>query len=113
MSPSEKSTLEFNTRTLMNWSVILAVTLGLLVIGRTFLIPLAVAVLFWSLLNALRSFFERFQLGGRHPPRWLANTFAVLVLLLANYGVYAILVSQAAALQEAAPIYQTNFSQLT
>ena len=112
MNSAGEPALEFQARTLMAWCVILAVTLGLLFIGRSFLIPLAIAILLWSLLNAFRQFFERLEVGGRHIPRWLATTFSVLVVLLADYAVYAILVSQADALQQAAPVYQANFIQL-
>ncbi|MDA0991463.1 MAG: AI-2E family transporter [Verrucomicrobia bacterium] len=104
--------MKFDARDVMNWSVFLAVTLALLVTGRSFLIPLAVAILLWSLLNALSNFVQRIELVGRHLPRWLATTFAVLLLLLANYVVYVILVSQADALQKAAPVYQANFTRL-
>ncbi len=112
MNTNRQPMLKFESRDVMNWSVILAVILGLLVAGRSFLIPLAVAVLLWSLLNALSGFIQRIELGGRHAPRWFATTLAVLLLLLANYMVYIILVSQADALQMAAPVYQANFSRL-
>jgi AI-2 transport protein TqsA len=112
MTVNDRSALKFDARDVMNWSVILAVTLGLLVAGRSFLIPLAVAVLLWSLLNALSNFIQRLNVFSRHLPRWLATTLAVLLLLLANYFVYVILASQADALQEAAPVYQANFTRL-
>ena len=113
MYTPDQPKIDLTARTLMAWSVILAVTLALLFIGRDFLIPLVVAILLWSLLNAFRKYFERLNIGGSHIPGWLATIFAVLVLLLANYGVYVMLVSQADALQAAAPIYQENFAQLT
>jgi predicted PurR-regulated permease PerM len=112
MTPNDQSATKFDARGVMNWSVILAVTLAILVTGRSFLIPLAVAVLLWSLLNAVSGFIQRLVLGGHHMPRWLTTTFAVLLLLLANYVVYVILVSQADALQKAAPVYQANFARL-
>jgi AI-2 transport protein TqsA len=112
MTPNDRTASKFDARGVMNWSVILAVTLAILVAGRSFLIPLAVAVLLWSLLNALSNFIQRLVVGGRHMPRWLATTFAVLLLLLANYVVYVILVNQADALQKAAPVYQANFTRL-
>jgi AI-2 transport protein TqsA len=112
MTMTDRSASKFDARDVMNWSVILAVTLAILVAGRSFLIPLAVAVLLWSLLNALSNFVQRIELAGRHLPRWLATTTAVLLLLLASYAVYVILVSQTDALQKAAPLYQANFARL-
>jgi AI-2 transport protein TqsA len=112
MTMPDQSASTFDARAVMTWSVILAVTLGILVAGRNFLMPLAVAVLLWSLLNALSNIFQRFSLAGRRLPRWLATTLAVLLLLLANYVVYVIVASQADALQGAAPVYQANFARL-
>ena len=109
MTMTDRSASRFDARNVMSWSVILAVTLGVLVAGRSFLMPLAVAVLLWSLLNALSNFIRRLVLGGRHMPRWLATTFAVL--LLANYVVYAILVSQADALQKRGACLPGEFLQ--
>lgn len=112
MTPNDRTALKFESRDAMNWSVILAVTLGILVVGRNFLMPLAVAVLLWSLLNAFSSYIQRLRFGRLHTPPWLATSLAVLVLVLANYVVYKILISQADALQRAAPVYQANFARL-
>jgi predicted PurR-regulated permease PerM len=97
----------------MYWAVILAVVIGLLVAGRAFLIPLAVAVLLWGLLDALSGHLQRVGPAGHTMPRWLATTLSVMVMLLGVYLVYMILAGQAAALQIAAPVYQANFSRLT
>jgi len=45
------------------WTVIFAVTLTLFVVGRDFLVPLAVAVLLWYLLNALAGAFGKIRIG--------------------------------------------------
>jgi len=109
---TDQRILEFDARTVMAWSVTLAVSIGFLVVGSKLLIPLAIAILLWSLLNAMSSFFLRIPLAGRHMPGWLATTLAILSLLLLNVAVYQVLVSQANALSKAAPIYQQNFSRL-
>ena len=112
MSESDQNTLEFDPRTVMTWSVTIAVFIGFLVVGSNLLIPLAIAILLWSLLNAISDFFLRIPLAGRHIPGWLAKTMAILSLLLLNVAVYRVLVSQADALSRAAPVYQQNFSRL-
>lgn len=94
------------------WTFVLAVMFAILVVGRTFLVPLAVALLLLNLLNALAGAFGRIQLGRRSLPKWLAWTFALVVLLLANALVYWILISQSEALSAAAPVYQANFDRL-
>ena len=95
------------------WTFILAVTLAFLIVGRGFLVPLAVALLLWNLLNALAGAFGRIQLGRRSLPKWLAWTLSLVALLLLHALVYWILISQSEALSAAAPVYQANFDKLT
>ena len=102
-----------DARRIMYWAVILAVCIALLATGRTFLIPLAVAVLLWSLLDALREVFQRLGPAGHTVPPWLATLLAVSLMLLGVYLIYVILAGQANALQQAAPVYQANFARLT
>lgn len=64
MTPNDRTALKFESRDAMNWSVILAVTLGILVVGRNFLMPLAVAVLLWSLLNAFSNYISSVSGSG-------------------------------------------------
>jgi len=94
-------------------AVILAITLTFLVVGRDFLVPLAVAILFWNLLNALAAAFGRIKLGKSSIPGWLAWILSLTVLFLANWVVYRILTSQSDALIAAAPVYQANFAKLS
>lgn len=112
MTPDNKAADGFEARNVMYWCVILAVVIGLLVVGRHFLIPLAVAILIWSLLDALREQFQRLGPRGHSMPRWLATALAITVLLLGVYIVYVILAGQATELQKSAPFYQENFSRL-
>jgi predicted PurR-regulated permease PerM len=82
--------------------LIVIISLVLLYFGRDFLIPLVLAIMAWTLLNALAGQFARIGLGG-----WaLAIAFLLAMLLL----VYQIVVSQAADLRAAAPVYQENFN---
>ena len=98
---------------IMSGMVILAITLTVLVLGRDFLIPLAVAILFWNLLNALAAAFRRIKLGKSSIPGWLAWILSLTVLFLANWVVYRIMTSQSDALIAAAPVYQANFAKLS
>ena len=92
--------------------VILALTLTVLVVGRDFLVPLAVAILFWNLLNALAAVFGRIKVGKSSVPAWLAWTLSIAGLFVANGLVYWILTSQSDALTAAAPVYEANFIKL-
>jgi predicted PurR-regulated permease PerM len=95
------------------WTVIFAVMLTLLVVGRDFLVPLAVAIFMWNLLNALAAFIGRIRIGRSALPGWLTWTLAIFALFLVGALVYWILTSQTEAMYAAAPVYQANFAKLT
>ena len=90
--------------------LIVMISLLLLYFGRNFLIPLVLATMAWTLLNALVGQFTRIGLGGWRMPRWLALTLSVAFLLAMLLLVYQIVVSQALDLRAAAPVYQENFN---
>lgn len=100
------------SREIAQYALILSAALAFLIVGRTFLVPLAVALLLWNLLNALTGAFERIRLGRRPLPHWLAWTLSLAVLIMTNLLFYWILISQSEALSEAAPVYQANFEKL-
>lgn len=111
--PTSDPTYPGRSLTVASWAIIFAVSLALLIVGRDFLIPLAVAALLRTLLNSLVALFRRIRLGGSPVPKWFAWTCSVLILVLGNALVYWILVSQPEALYTAAPVYKANFAKLT
>ena len=64
----------------------------------------------WSLLNALAGQLSRVHIASWQIPRWFALMLAIIMLLGMFLLVYQVLVSQAEALQLAAPTYQENFN---
>jgi AI-2 transport protein TqsA len=92
------------------WSVIIIVTLTLLVVGKAFLIPLAIASLMWILFDAIRKTIMRWMPGETSLPRWLATTFSILLIVAANSLVVWIIIGQGDAMAEAVPIYQERFA---
>lgn len=113
MASDRPTFLAFDVQKLARWSVILAVMITALVVGRDFLIPLTIAILLWSLLDALREMFRRLTPGAHPMPGWLAMALSIATVVLGNVVVYAILVGQVDALVAAAPVYQANFQALT
>lgn len=92
--------------------IVVALTVVLLVEGRNLLIPLAVAIVIWYVLNALAKFYHRLHLGTWHPPGWLCMTGSIITVLVA-LGLFAEMLSgNIAAVSEAAPRYQANFDAL-
>ena len=94
-----------------HWSLIIAVVLAILIVGRDFLVPVAVALMLRTLFNSMADYFGRIKIGGSPIPKWLAWAFSLVSLVLANALVFWILVSQSDALDAAAPIYQANFAK--
>lgn len=104
--------LEFDPVRLALWSVIIIVTLTLLVVGKTFLIPLAIAALMWVLFDAVRETIIRWMPGESALPRWLATVFSILLIVAANSLVVWIIIAQGDAMAAAIPVYQQNFAAL-
>lgn len=71
-----------------------------LVLGRGFLIPIAISIVIWNILSALIGIFERARL-----PTWLAAIFSVISVVFAVFLVFQILATQAEALEEMWPSY--------
>ena len=83
-----------------------------LVFGSSFLIPLAIAILLWNLLEALISSFERIGFGSLHVPRPLAMVLGIAVVVLGLYFVVSILFGQADAIQSAWPRYVSRLETM-
>lgn len=107
-----QSVLVLDSRTVMQAVVVFAVVLGLLWVGRPFLIPLAVAILVWTLLNGLSALVRRIPIAGRHMPGPVALAISGLVIALAVFSIYRLLASQVAAFVEVAPQYDENLRGL-
>ena len=93
-------------------ALILMISLVVLYFGRDFLIPLVLAIMTWSLIDALSDGLTRVPLGSFRMPRWLAMLVSMLLLLALLLLIYQILASQAEDLEAAAPVYQENFNRL-
>jgi len=92
--------------------IILAISLTMIQIGRNFFIPLVLAFMTWSLLNALSDHIHKIRIGAVVIPRWLATLLSIMALGLFLLGIYQLLASQADSLVAAGPVYQENFSRL-
>lgn len=89
-----------------------ALTIVLLVEGREFLIPIAIAVVIWYLINALAKLMGRLAPGDTHPPTWLSLFAAVVAMSLAMWLVGKLIGGSLAGVSEAAAGYQQNLDAL-
>lgn len=83
-----------------------------LIFGKSFLIPLAIAILVWSILNAIIVRIEAIRLGPLAPPRWLASFLGIALIGLTLLAVVRILASQADAVAAAWPRYAMRLEAL-
>ncbi len=104
--------MTFDPARLAAWSIILAVSLSFLVLGKSFLIPLAIATLLWILLDAIRELLIQRTPLGKNLPGWSVTLLAITVVIVANYLVISVITSQSDEFQAAIPVYQTNFASL-
>ena len=96
MGSDQPTYLAFYVQKLARWSVILAVIIAALVVGRDFLIPLTIAIPLWSLLDALREMFRRLTPGAHPMPGWLAMALSIATVVLVM-AVFAALAERSAA----------------
>lgn len=79
-----------------------------LVTGSDLLIPLAIAVMIWYLINALSRTFAKHL----RAPGWLALTLSITTLLIALGLIVEMISGNIAAVRAAAPGYQANIQTL-
>jgi len=94
------------------WLAIVVLTGSLLVAGRNVLIPLAVAVLIWQLVNATAERLHRIRIRGRAPRHWEQLVLGVAVVALALWLVVDLIVSNVGAVSASAPTFEANLLAL-
>jgi AI-2 transport protein TqsA len=90
------------------WFVAIAavgVTLIILVEGRFFLVPLAIAVLLFSLTSAARDRIANLHIGHLKIPEWLASLIGMAAIIGAMLMVFSITAGQIDAVIAAGPAY--------
>jgi predicted PurR-regulated permease PerM len=94
------------------YSIIAATAIGMLYYGRALLMPLAIAILIWHLINALAATYHRPTLAGRHLPSWLCYV-AALTTIFGGLAIMAQLITDNVNhVSAAAPAYESNLRQL-
>jgi predicted PurR-regulated permease PerM len=92
--------------------IIFCLTLGILIIGKDFLIPIVIAVGAWFFFNAIAIFFTKISIKGKTPPLWLRYIFASITVGLFMFFIVQIVSSNIIKLQSQLGFYQENFKQL-
>jgi AI-2 transport protein TqsA len=93
-------------------SIVAAVTIGCLYYGSELLIPLAIAILIWHLINALAGFYHHLALGARRLPRWLCYLAALLTIFGALTIMVELIMDNVVQVSQAAPAYEASLRAL-
>ncbi len=89
-----------------------AIVLVMLVAGRSFLIPVAVALVLFNLLTALISHIAQVRLGGWSIPRPLAVAIGLAVIVYLPFLITSVLSSQIDSVIAASPHYVARVQSL-
>jgi AI-2 transport protein TqsA len=94
------------------WLALLLMTGLILAAGRDVLIPLALAVLIWQLVNAIAVRYRKIRIRGHVAERSARLTLAVLTIVAALALVVNLVVSNVGAVSTAASVYEANLLTL-
>jgi predicted PurR-regulated permease PerM len=90
----------------------IAAVIALLVLGKPLLLPLAVAVMIWYVIDALAASFAGIRVNGIYPLRRFSLLLAFLVIVLLTVGVTEMVGDTVSQVREAAPTYQHNVARI-
>lgn len=91
---------------------VVALSVYLLVVGKDILIPLALAVFFWFLINAVARGVRRLRIGAWRPWPWLSLLIGAGALIAALAISIQLISGSIANVIEVAPRYQENVQSL-
>lgn len=84
----------------------------ILVYGRSVVIPIAVAVLIWLLINAIARSFTRISIFGYHPGWNMSRLASVATIVLFGWFVVELIADNVAEVRSSASRYEENFEAL-
>lgn len=105
--------MNFESRAIAICLIILATiaVFYVLVVGKAFLVPLAVAIMIWYVINALSRTYARL-LPGVKQSNWITTVAAIITIALFITFAVDMVQSNLADVKRAAPVYKANFDLL-
>jgi predicted PurR-regulated permease PerM len=88
--------------------VTIAALVALLVVGKSLLLPLAVAIMIWYVIDAMANTFGRIELGGIKPFARIRLLLALATIVLLIFGVASMVGDTVEQVRQAAPGYKGN-----
>jgi AI-2 transport protein TqsA len=84
----------------------------LIIAGQSILVPLAIAIFIWYLINAFAGTIQQLNILGWHPPRLLSFIAAFIVLLLCLGAIVELVANNLALISAKFPFYQDRFEEI-
>jgi len=94
------------------WFGVAVLAVTVLVLASNLLIPFAVALMVWFLINALAGSYRHIRIRGWTPPGWLRLGLAMAMILLAGYLIVLLVSANVEAVAERAPDYQRKINEV-
>lgn len=105
-----------NIINLFSWFGLVVLSFYLIIVGKTLLIPLVIAIVIWYLINALTRNYQHLMRGltrgNWYPPYALGLTAAILTFVAVIWFVIVLTSSNITQVIDKAPEYQANLRQL-
>ena len=79
-----------------------------LVVGKAFLVPLAIAIMTWYIINALSRVYAKY-LPKIEQPNFITTTLSLITIGVFSYFAFSMVEDNISAVSEAAPTYKQNF----
>jgi len=98
--------------TIASLAITIAAFLTLMVVGKALLLPFAVAVMIWYIIDAMANWFGRFQVRGIQPFARLSRLLALATIVLLIIGVSSMIGDTIEQVDQAAPGYKDNVEKI-
>jgi AI-2 transport protein TqsA len=98
---------------LVNTASIIVITLAsvfLLIIGKSIILPLILAIFVWFFIREIRKMAQRIPFIGKRLPKWVLNFLALIVLYLFLGGTMYLLVDNMNEIMNNLSTYETNLN---
>jgi predicted PurR-regulated permease PerM len=88
------------------------VTFYVLAVGKSLLVPFAVAIMIWYIINALSRAYGRWLLRGRQGTNWLTLFLALVTIIVVAGALVEMVQANVAQVSDAAPGYKVNLERI-
>ncbi|MGO3181872.1 MAG: AI-2E family transporter [Aequorivita sp.] len=93
-------------------SILIVIVVTGLVYGKSFLIPLIFAFIFWVLIRRLKETLNKISVIDSYVPNWLKNIILTVIIFSLLYFIGSIISSNITRMVDRYEVYEENFSSL-